>query len=199
MRNVVTRTYQPTDYITVAELRQHLRLTANTDDAYLHGLLMGVFDYVSNYLGYQVCKSTVDYFYTQTDGGVFHIPARILSLTSVKYRDSNGDLQTMASTDYDEVLTISANYCYDVTLINNPATLYDYGWRYKVTVVEGFGKSGDSVDFSKIFPESLRNAIYLLAEHFYTQRGAEVVGASVQPLTYGHETLLSPFKIMEFA
>jgi hypothetical protein len=159
---------------------------------------MGVFDFVSNYLGYQVCKSTVDYFFTESEGGVLHIPARIMSLTSVKYRDAAGDIQTLASTNYDEVLNLSANYGYDVTLINEATSLYDYGWRYKVTVVEGFAKSGDSEDFSKVFPESLRNAIYLLSEHFYTQRGSEVVGVSSAPLNFGHEHLLSPYKIMEF-
>ncbi len=76
--------------------------------------------------------------------------------------------------------------------------MYDYGWRYKVTVVEGFGKTGDSLDTSKIFPDGLRAAIYLFAEHLYTNRGSQVVGASTDALTWNHEHLLAPYSIKEF-
>jgi uncharacterized phiE125 gp8 family phage protein len=198
VKNVTTRTYQPTDYVTIAELRAHLRITSNVEDAYLGGLLSTCFGYASNILGYEVCKSTVDYFFKDATDSKFHIPARILSLTSVKYRDIAGDIQTLASSNYDEVLTISANYGYDVTLINAATSLYDYGWRYKVTVVEGFAKSGDTADISKLFPDEIRHGIYLLAEHFYTNRGAEIIGASVSKLDYGHEHLFSNYSIKEF-
>ena len=194
MRNVTTRTYQSTDYITVAEIKSHLRVLSNDDDNYLIKMLDACFNYVSNYVGYEVRKSTVEYFYPDTD---IHIPARLISLTNVKYRDSAGDLQTLASTDYDEVLTLSANYGYDITIINAPST-YEHGWAYKVTVVEGFEKSGASVDVSKIFPDDLRHAIYLFAEHLYTQRGSQVIGTIATELTWNHEHLLNPYKIREF-
>lgn len=198
MKNVTAQTYASTDYITIAEVKSHLRLTSTDDDAYLATLLNACFDYVSNVVGYEVRKSTVDYFFTQSDCGSFHIPARIMSLTSVKYRDAAGDLQTVDPADYDQVLTISANYGYDVTLINAPSSLYDYGWKYKITVVEGFGKTGDSVDTSKIFPDAIRQAIYLLCEHYYTQRGAVSVGVSAMELPLGIENLLSNYSIKEF-
>lgn len=194
MRNVTTRTYQSTDYITVAEIKSHLRVLSNDDDNYLIKMLDACFNYVSNYVGYEVRKSTVEYFYTDTD---IHIPARLISLTNVKYRDSAGDLQTLDATDYDEVLTLSANYGYDITIINAPS-VYEHGWAYKVTVVEGFEKSGASVDVSKIFPDDLRHAIYLFAEHLYTQRGSQVIGTIATDLTWNHEHLLNPYKIREF-
>lgn len=196
MRNVVSKTHSPTDYITVSELKAHLRVTSNSDDAYILNLLNGVFDMVSNYVGFQICKSTVDYFFKS--GESLHIPARIVGVSSVKYRDSNGDLQTLSATDYDEVLTISANYGYDITLINAPSSTYSYGWLYKVTVSEGFELEIATADVSKKFPYALRNAIYLLAEHYYTQRGTVVVGTIVQPLNFGHESLISHYKVMEF-
>lgn len=196
MRNVVSKIHSPTDYVTVSELRDHLHITSNLDDAYILNLLNGVFDMASNYLGYQICKSTVDYFFKS--GESLHIPARIVGVSSVKYRDSNGDLQTLSATDYDEVLTISANYGYDVTLINAPSSVYSYGWLYKVTVSEGFERETATADESKKFPYALRNAIFLLCEHFYTQRGTTVVGVSAFELPFGHEYILSPYKIMEF-
>lgn len=196
MRNVVTRTYQATDYITVAELKTHLRVTSSSDDTYIGNLLASVFDIVSKHLGYEVRKSTVDYFFAETFQNKLHIPARLLSVTSVSYRDTNGDLQTLASTDYDEVLTLSANYGYDIEIIDAP-DLYSYGWKYKATVVEGFAKVGDSVDVSKIFPEGLRSAIYVIAEDLYTQRGSIVVGVSVTNNDL-MDTLLSPYAIKEF-
>ena len=192
MRNVVTRTYSATDYITLAQIKTHLRVTSSDDDTYIGTLLNACFDYISNLLGYEIRKSTVDYFFSDN---VLHIPARILSITSVHYRDTNGDLQ--AWTDYDEVLTISANYGYDITLISEP-DLYAYGWKYKVTVVEGFGKSADSVDVSKIFPDDIRHAIYLLAEHLYANRGSVLVGVNAAELPINHNALISKYSIKEF-
>jgi uncharacterized phiE125 gp8 family phage protein len=200
VKNVITRTYSATDYITVAELKTHLRITSSDDDTYLANLLNAVFDYASNLCGYELRKSVVDYFFNDPDKySKFHIPARILSLTTVKNRDSNGDLQTIAAADYDEVLTISANYGYDITLINTPSSIYDYGWRYKISVVEGWYKASDtSQDVSKIFPDGLRAAIYMFAEHLYTNRGSQVIGASTDILTWNHEHLFSPYSIKEF-
>jgi uncharacterized phiE125 gp8 family phage protein len=194
VKNVISRTYQSTDYITVAELKSHLRILGNDDDVYLVKLLDACFEYASKYVGYEIRKSTAEYYYTSDD---IHIPARLISVTNVKYRDKDGDLQTLATTAYDEILSLSADYGYDVTIIN-PPTVYAYNWVYKVTVVEGFEKQGASVDISKIFPEDLRHAIYLFAEHLYTQRGSQIVGTIVQPMDWNHEHLLNPYKIREF-
>lgn len=199
MKNVVSQTYSAGDYITLTELKAHLRVTSSDDDGYLALLLNSVFDYASNYCGYELRKSTVDYFFTSPDEiSQFHIPARLQSITSVKYRDSNGALQTLGTSAYDSTLTISANFGYSVTLIDAPSSLYSYGWRYKVTVVEGWGKVGDSIDYSKIFPDGLRAALYLFAEHLYTNRGSQVVGVSSSMLDWNHEHLLSPYSIKAF-
>lgn len=197
-KNVVTRTYSSTQYITVAETKKHLRIVSNDDDSYIATLLDACFDFASKYVGFEIRKSTVDYFFDSTTDGKIHIPARVMELTSVKYRDSSGDLQTLAATSYDEVLTMSANYGYDVEIINAPSSLYGYGWRYKVTVVEGFGLTTDSIDVSKMLPQGIRHGIYLLAEHLYTQRGSQVIGASVADLNWNHEHLLYPYAIREF-
>jgi len=197
-KNVVTRIYQSSDYVTVSEARNQLKLTSNEDDTYISTLLDACFDFASKYVGFEIRKSTVDYFFESTTDGKLHIPARIMELTSVKYRDSNGDLQTLASTEYDEVLSISANYGYDVQIINAPSSMYGYGWRYKVTVVEGFGKSTDLIDVGKIFPASMGQAIKLLIEHWDTQRGSQVIGASWADLNWNHEHLLYPYAIREF-
>jgi hypothetical protein len=196
VKNITARTYSSTDYITVAEIKSQLRITSSSDDTYLGVLLNAVFDAASQIVGYEIRKSTVDYFFNGSDSGVLHIPARILSLTSVKYRDTSATQQTLSSSNYDIITELSANYGYDITLIDEP-NLYDHGWRYKVTVVEGFAKSGDTADISKIFPDSLKWALYAMAEDFYTQRGGVVIGASVGKLDI-YENLLSQWAIKEF-
>lgn len=197
MKNVASQTYSSLDYIQLEDLKDHLRVTDSANDNYLSNLLDSCFSYLSDLLGYEVRKSMVEYFFSGTNLGVLHIPARILSITNVKYRDTAGDLQTLSASDYDEILTISANYGYDITIVNAPS-LYDYGWRYKVTVVEGFAKPGDSVDTSKIFPEILRAAIYRLAEDLYTQRGDMMVGVSASQLPVNIDNFISKYQIKEF-
>lgn len=197
MSNVTARTYNSFDYIALDEVREWLRVASNDDDAIISTILDAAFNHLSNLLGYEVRKSTVDHFFKSTNNGVLHIPARLLSITSVKYRDTNGDLQTLASTDYDEILTLSANYGYDIQVLNVPS-LYSYGWKWKVTVVEGFDIAGASVDVSKIFPDVLKLAIRKLCEDMYTQRGDMVVGAMVNKLPVGFDNFISAYQIREF-
>lgn len=197
MKNVTARTYNSTDYITVAEVKTHLRVTHSSDDTYIGQMLDSCFSHLSNLLGYEVRKSTVAYFFDSLDNGKLHIPARLISLTDIHYRDANGDLQLLAAADYDEILTLSANYGHTVNIINEPTT-YDYGWKYKVVVVEGFAKSGDSVDVSKVFPEILRAAIYRMCEDLYTQRGDIMAGANPVLLPINIDHFVSNYQIKEF-
>ncbi len=67
MKNVTSQTYGALDYISLDELKAHLRITSTDDDNYLSILLNACFDYASNVVGYEIRKSVVDYFFKDTD------------------------------------------------------------------------------------------------------------------------------------
>ena len=50
-----------TDYITLAETKQHLRVTSSADDSYIGGLIAMAVEACSNYLGYSIRKATARY------------------------------------------------------------------------------------------------------------------------------------------
>jgi hypothetical protein len=50
-----------TDYLSLADAKQHLRVTASDDDSYISGLISMAVDACSNYLGYSIKKGTAKY------------------------------------------------------------------------------------------------------------------------------------------
>jgi uncharacterized phiE125 gp8 family phage protein len=189
-----------TDYLSIAELKRHLQIDENnTDhDAYLADMLPSCFDLVDSYLGYSCRKSTVAYLFDDLDGAIIHIPARLISISSVKYLDVNGDEQTLATTEYQELNSFSSNYGFDLEIINAP-TVYDYGWKYKVTVVEGFEPSSAApANIATVMPDAILHAVKLIAAQYWANRMAVSFGATGNEVPFGFKELINRYKVMEF-
>lgn len=214
-RNITALTRTATDYVTVAQIKRHLNIESdNTDhDTYLGEMLPACFDLVDSLVGYCTRKSTVEYLFDQPEtsqgdymgstlsiGNCFHVPARVMSVSSVKYLDSNGAEQTLtAGTDYQQLNSFAGHYGADIELINEPSSLYDYGWRYKVTVVEGFEPaSANPTNKSHIMPDALIHAVKLFAGQYWSERMGIVIGTIQTKMDFAQEMLLTKYKIREF-
>jgi len=189
-----------TDYLSIAELKRHLQIDENnTDhDAYLADMLPSCFDLVDSYLGYSCRKSTVAYLFDDLDGAIIHIPARLISISSVKYLDEAGAEQTLSASDYQALNSFSANYGFDLEIINAP-TVYDYGWKYKVTVVEGFEPSSAApANIATVMPDAILHAVKLIAGQYWANRMGIIVGTIQTTMDYNQDFLLSRYRIMQF-
>lgn len=109
--------------------------------------------------------------------GVIRLPRPpVISVTSVRYRDTAGTTQTLDPALYvftaDELtprITIADGAAWPETQTHPAAVFVDYR--------AGFGTTPEAV------PEDLRHAILLTVEHFYANRGATVEGSrNVLPL-----------------
>lgn len=197
-RAIESYTNAATDYLSLQEAKDELRVIGNDDDALILRYIKAAVHHLSQHLGYSVRKASVAYYFNNTLYGKLHIPARLISITSVKYRNSSNALVALASgTDYHAPVEFISPYGTDIDVITEAATTPDYDWIYKVTAVEGFEKENTSGNASNILPEDLKGVIANLVTHYYQNRMPVVIGTISSPLPYNFESILFPYRILE--
>ena len=201
-----------TDYVTLAEAKQHLRVTASDDDSYIGGLISMALDACSNYLGYSVRKGTAKYGFDSftgspalinpvnglniPSGNYLRVNSRVLSLVSVSYVNSSQAVTAFAGSDWITAPDPMGNYSRNIFINTAPDSITDDTIKYIVEVTEGFNPVGTSaVDPDTIFPMSIKHAALLLVGQYYDNRNAIVVGTIQAKISLGFEYLLDPYKI----
>lgn len=201
-----------TDYVTLAEAKQHLRVTASDDDSYISGLISMALDACSNYLGYSVKKGTAKYGFDSftgspalinpvnglniPSGNYLRVNSRVLSVNSVSYVNASQAVTAFSGSDWITAPDPMGNYSRNIFINTAPSSLTDDTIKYIVEVTEGFNPVGTtSVDPDTIFPMGIKHAALLLVGQYYDNRNAIVVGTIQAQLSLGFEYLLDPYKI----
>jgi uncharacterized phiE125 gp8 family phage protein len=136
--------------------------------------------WASNIVGFSLRRATVDYYFDQYEPseittnarirGGLRIPANVISITSVSYRDEDGNYTAIAAADYD--YDNHGDHIPMVKIINTPSAFYEYGAGYKVRVVEGYyGQGGSPSEESESLPYDIRRAILMKLKDMYDFRG----------------------------
>lgn len=194
MRNVVSYTNTGIDYVTVAEIKQHLRLLDTDEDSFLEGLIEAAFDIASEYVGYSIRKASVEHWFETTTSNKLMLYGHILSVTSAQYVDENGVLTALAYNAYGSTY---GKYQFNVEFTDDPDTLIGYGNRYKVVCVEGFELSTESVNEGFMFPSAIRSAIFMIVANLYENRIDDVF-TSHSEIPMNSKYLLNPYKVQVF-
>ena len=201
-----------TDYVSLAEAKQHLRVTASDDDSYISGLISMAVDACSNYLGYSIRKGTAKYGFDSftgspalinpvnglniPSGNYLRVNSRVLSLVSVSYVNANQAVTAFSGSDWITAPDPMGNYSRNIFINTSPASITDDTIKYIVEVSEGFNPVGtSSVDPDTIFPMGIKHAALLLVGQYYDNRNAIVVGTIQSKISLGFEYLLDPYKI----
>jgi len=201
-----------TDYVSLAEAKQHLRVTASDDDSYISGLISMAVDACSNYLGYSVRKGTAKYGFDSftgspalinpvnglniPSGNYLRVNSRVLSLVSVSYVNANQAVTAFSGSDWITAPDPMGNYSRNIFINTAPDSITDDTIKYIVEVTEGFNPVGTSaVDPDTIFPMAIKHAALLLIGQYYDNRNAVVVGTIQAKISLGFEYLLDPYKI----
>jgi len=189
-RRIVSQIHASQSYISLEDVKAHLRVVNTDEDAYIAALLDVAFDAVEQHLTYPVRLTRVQYTAYSWTGSVF-IPGRFQALDTIKYyTDPANVLTTMAGTEYATQIRETGFYLEWINDTTLPDTYEDRldGVQYNFQM--GW-IPGD-------LPASIRQAVLLFCSDWYEERKNTVVGTIEKVLSLGSEFLLKPYLIPIF-
>jgi uncharacterized phiE125 gp8 family phage protein len=174
------------DPITVQDAKDHARLSQDEEDGQVLNWIKAATRKLERDTELALITQTWDLSFSRFpfSVGALEIPIRpVQSITSVKYYDSLGVLQTMPAGNY--VLEAST---LRLGLVVNAQWPSDVRATQSVTVrvVAGY----TSVD---LVPEDLKQAIRLLVAHFSEMRQPVSLGESVTVIDLTYDALIEPY------
>lgn len=186
--------------LTVAEFKSHSRIDISTDDALVGIYIKAARQAAENWTRRAFVTQTWDYTLPDFPLDAIELPIQpVQSVTSVTYLDSTGTSTSLVTGSPQ-----AANY--DVTTDGSRALIFPkYGDTWPTTRPHGNTVTvrfvaGYSVTASPVtLPWDLKQAVYLLAAHFYENREPVVVGqVAISELPMAVEALLSPYQLRGF-
>ena len=211
-RNYTAFSHAATDYISVADAKTHLRVTSSSDDTYIGGLIAMALDACGQYIGYSVRKATAKYGFDGftgqpalinpvnglniPSGNYFRINSRVLAVNSVSYVNDSQAITAFDSADWITAPNPMGLLSRNIFIENAPTSVTDDVIKYIVEITEGFElASATSVNPDTLFPASIKHAALLLVGQYYDNRMAITVGVQNNPIQFGFQYLLDPYKI----
>ena len=157
--------------VTLAEVRQFLRLTDNSEDGLLDGLIKAARETLETQTGLAlICQTFRLYIDQWPTAGVIKLrKCPVQSIVSVSAHHVDGTPVQVAAEDLHLESASRPARLYLASRTANSVAL-------EVDFVAGFGETGKDV------PDALRHAILTLVAHWYEFRG--VYGAAQQPVSY---------------
>lgn len=169
--NGYTKAITGSEPVTLTEAKLHLRVDISTDDDLITRAIEAAREYVEGYLERVVTSATITAKYDAL--GAMELPINgALSVTSVKYLDSDSVEQTASSALYllDNFSTPNA-----VLLKNNQDWPSVIAQKNAVEIVYTAGYAGSPPDW----PSRVQNAILLLVGDMYENRESAIIGTIV--------------------
>ncbi len=175
--------------ITLAEVRQHLRLPEDAiEDDLLLGLIKTARVYCENYTRRALAEQTMETYKDRFSGAdPIMLPCPpLLSVVEIGYTDSTGQETILSNSDY---LVDTASEPGQVmpaygtawpVYIPHPAT------SVRIRFVAGFA----------VLPEPIRQALLLLVGHWYENR--EATGTAKDQTAFSVHALLAPYRVEVF-
>lgn len=176
--------------ISLAEAKLNSRIDHTAENTLIDGLIRAAREHVESVTGRRLMEQTWKAFYDDFPDEFYLPTAPVQSVTHIKYTDVNGTQTTWATTYW------------EANLLEEPAEIeLKYGQTYpsvtlktvnpiEVQFVAGYASAAD-------VPMPIRQAMYLLIEHWYRNRSAVTIGntsaAISEPLKLGVEALLAPY------
>lgn len=188
--SLVLDTPPASEPITTAEAKSHLRVDISDDDTLIDSLVTAARVHVENITRRQLITATwvesFDCFPDNRYCPIYLSKPPLASVSSIEYVDTDGNTTTWSSSNY---RVDTASQPGRITPAYNedwPTDVRDVTNAVSITYVAGYGSATD-------VPGPIRSAILLLVAHWYENREAVVIGATVKELPIAVDHLLSDY------
>ncbi len=187
--------------VTLAEVKEHLRVDTTDEDTLIATLITAAVDYVSGrngYTGRVLVQQTWDCYLDKfpENNGKIELPLPpVQSVTSITYQDENGATQTLATS------------VYSVNTTSEPAQIVvkqDQEWpdtylawdAVKIRFVAGYAPTNDGspTDFASGVPAAIKAAIFLAVADLYENRAAQELSSGQFQINQTVKNLLNPYR-----
>lgn len=166
----LVQTVAPTvEPVSVTTLKSELRLLDNSEDGLLERRITAAREALEIATGRAFISQTWRYSFDSfpPGGGALPLPRpRLISVSSVKYYDSDGTLQTWSSSNYQTDTDSEPGRLAPVPGVVWPTAQDDRLAAVQVTYTAGYGTAASDV------PSAIQQAVLLLACHLYENREA---------------------------
>lgn len=172
--------------ITLSEAKNHLRITANDDDKLITSLIAAAVDQVEEYTWRRLITQTWDLFEERFTREMPLPYGSLQSVTTVKYYDVSGNIQTLSSSVYDvDTDNIQGN----IRLVYNQTwpSIYSQPNPIEIRFICGYGAAS-------AVPESIRQAIKIKVELLY----GNLFDNEREQLMMAYKSLLEAYRVGTF-
>ena len=165
----VVSTTPATEPVTLEEAKVQCRIENTFEDDEITGIIIAARIQAQLNLNRAIITQTIDSYYDCFQN-FFELPP-LQSVSSITYLDSNGDSQTLATSQYvvdSKSIPARVTPAYGVSW---PST-YDQTNAVTIQFIAGYGAASD-------VPESIKQWIKLQVSHYFDNRNPVIVGTTV--------------------
>ena len=179
-----------TEPVTLAEAKEHLRVDFTEDDSLISSLISAARQFVERGTGRALVSRIVRANYTEWAQEIILPLNPVTAISSVKYRDSDGVLQTLPLADYqldNQALPARIKPAYGISW---PAARHGDYDAVQVEFAAGYGDMGE-------IPGDLRHAVLFMVAHFYELREPVIVAGNidVQTIPFAADALMDSYRV----
>ena len=178
------------DLVTVAQLKDHLRIDATDEDDDIKQLCGDAYGHIETILWRSLLAQTWDVYFDGFASKLWIPLPPLSSITSIKYYDTSSVQQTVTASVYEISSRDDVGFvrlAYDQTW---PSDVRGHPDDVVVRCVTGYGTAATDV------PASIRHAVKMLAGDLYENREASTDLKLMELLVY--RGLLLPYQVREY-
>ena len=187
-RSLKEETLNTTPLFTTAEAKDFLKVDTTADDTLIDNLVFAATESCQIYTNQYFLKVTLEQYSDNWDGIYTLYKSPVISITHIKYYDSNDTEQTLASSNY-----ILDNVSKPARIgLAVDATLPDLADRINAVHVKytvGYGTASTDV------PDGIKQAVLLTLGNWYENRQTVITGRTATELPLSSQYLLDQYKI----
>jgi uncharacterized phiE125 gp8 family phage protein len=188
-------TTEPTiEPVTLAEAQAHLII--NGQDDYINSLITTARQMVERYLNRSLILQTWTAYSDEWCRELLLPNGPLLSVTSVKYRDTGGTLRTLDASNY-WVNTVDdrIRLVYDFTA---PELQLGRPNKIEILYTAGYLATGTDAEKQAAVPSAIKHGMKILITDMHEHRGQYVIGYNANKLPNFVTDLIHPFKLYNF-